>query len=424
MLTKQFNEKQSYNLVAYKNKSFDNFTKEYQFKLNKNFLGLGIRYLHYFEKDNTLLISNISNGIVHLINLSNGSFRSFLNHTATVRKIRIFNNEIITSSWDSTVRVTNYLSMKQRLKLTDRTMGRCPFFNISPDGKYLFSFTYDSDVVPLGVANTVRKWSFESGNLLRVVSASTDYKNERRSGSIIMYADKLYVCCDNGYFRIFKMQSGRLIKQINTEADFRSMTSLFHYHYLLASDWDGYVHFFNLKYNRIDFKIKCHNTDILCIRVHPKRPDIIITSSMDGVIKFWKMPGFELIKSIEIDHSDLWSMVFINDRLAIGNADGEICIYDIRDIDNIQFKGRLVLAERSYVVQAIGTKMFFTNDLSKMEVYRDKEADKIEGKESLHLLSQSNNIMVLRELFGMEDNTHGQLNDHFKFMPLLQDSFG
>jgi len=422
MLTRQDKDRQTTIMASYLRESFDHLTRDYVYKLKAGYPALGIRYLHYYERDHTLLASNITNARVHLLNISTGNFRSFLNHSATVRKIRVFNGEIYTSSWDGSVRATNYHTLQEKMRLTERSMGRCPFFNISPDGRYLYSFTYDSDVIPLGVANSVRKWDLRTGKLQMIVAASTEQKSYRKSGSIIFYENRLYVSCNSGFFRIFDLNSGRLIKEMSTSADFRSMTAMFHHQYLLASDWDGYIHFLNLKTNRFDHMVKCHNTDILCMRLHPRNPDIIFTSSSDGVIKVWKMPGFILLNTILVDSSDLWSMVFINDHLLTGNIDGEIRVYDINDLSNIRYKGRIVLSDRSFVAQATGSRMFYTNDISAMEVYKEPDAV-VSGKESEYLLDQGNNLMALRELLGVEDTLNGLPSGKHHFMPLLAASF-
>jgi WD40 repeat protein len=418
-LTPLYQEKQSKALLSFEKLSFEYLTREYNINLKEDFPSVGIRYMTYYEKEQTLLISNISNGRVQLLNLANGSFRSFIIHSATVRKIIMFNDEIYTASWDGSIGVTNYSTLQQRIKLTDRTMGRCPFINISADGEYLFSFSYDSDKVPVLLTNRVRKWALQSEKLIKVMAASEIDGGKCKSGSIIIYQDKIYVCGDTGYFRIFDMKSGRMINEIITDSDFRSMTSIFHYHYILASDWQGYIHFMNLNNDCIDQKKKCHNADILCMRVHPTNPDIIITTCADGEIRVWEMPGFNLIQTIATYHKDLWSMVFIRDRLLVGNIDGEIQVYDMSDVRNIQYKGRIVLSGKSFVAQAEDSKMFFTNDLSVMEVYREPDNTLITGKESEHLLFQSNNLLVLRELFRTDDKMQLLMPGENPFFPLL-----
>ena len=418
MLIKYNDNRQSQIMVSYLKESFEHATMDCHYRLKPDFPSLGLRYLHYYEQDHTLIMANIHHGKVYLLNLLTGNFRSFLVHNQSVRKVRMFNGEIYTSSWDGSVCATNYYTLKNRIRFTDRTMGRCPFFNINPEGTYLYSFSYDSDIIPLSMANSVRKWNMKTGNLEHLMAASTEQKSGRRSGSIIFYKNRLYVSCNSGYFRIFDQKTGGLIREIHGNADYRSMMALFHHNYLLASDWDGYIHFLNLKTNRIDFVLKCHNTDILSMRIHPYDRDVIFTSSYDGVIKVWKMPGFVLLNTIITAHTDLWSMVFINDRLVIGNVDGEISVYDIKDLLSIKFLGRLVLSDKAIVAQAMGVKQFYTNNPSAMEVYREDEGV-IEGKDAEYLADQGNNLMVLRDLFGIEEADGDIHGNKWGFTPLL-----
>jgi len=424
MLLKQNNEGESKKLASCFRESFDYATGDCHFRLNRGFWALGIRYIHYYERDNTLLVSNSANGRVLLLNIATGNYRSFLNHSATVRKIRVFNGNIYTSSWDGSVRSTDYHTLREKMIYTERTMGRCPFFNITPDGKYLYSFTYDSDVIPMGVANSLRKWDLQTGKLVNIVAASTEQKSYRKSGSVIFHGNRVYVSGNCGYFRVFDQRTGRLIKELATAADFRSMMAMFHHNYLLASDWDGYIHFVNLKTDRIDHVLKAHTTDIMCMRLHPRDRDVVFTSSSDGIINVWKMPRFRLINTIVVDHGDLWSMVFINDCLLSGNIDGEIQVHDIKDLMNIQYKGRIVVSDRSFVVQVKDTRMFYTNDISSMQVYREDEGPGISDKEAEYLLDRGNSLLALRELLGVDESLDGLPAGKGRFIPLLEGPSG
>jgi WD40 repeat protein len=247
----QYRERQENALALFRKESHEFLMKDYLIALKEGFPGLGIRYITYHEPDQTLLISNISNGRLHLLNLATGSYRWFEHHKTTIRKIKYFRGEILTSSWDGSVRATHYHTLKERLVMTEKNMGRCPYFNISPDGKYLYSFSYDSDVVPFGLMNTVRKWSLKTGKLVSELAASGEQKGSARSGTIIIHNGLLYVCGDSGYFRIFDAATERLIKEINEDANFRSMTSLIHHGYLLASDWNGGSSFFQYEHEHL-----------------------------------------------------------------------------------------------------------------------------------------------------------------------------
>jgi WD40 repeat protein len=186
----------------------------------------------------------------------------------------------------------------------------------------------------------------------------------------------------------------------------------------------GDLHFFNMSTNTFDYKVKASNSGIYCIRVHPDNPNIIFTSSSDGVIRVWEMPGFNLVNTIIVGHHDLWSMVFINNRLLTGDIDGEIRVYDIKDLSNILLKGRLVISNGVFVAQVPESPMFYTNDLNVMEIYRKSDMEKITGKNGEHILGQSNRLSVLRELFGIEDGMPALTDNSLRFAPQIAENAG
>ncbi len=181
-------------LMKYENDFRDKYSNEYDIRLAGNFGGLSLRYVYFYEKDKTLLISNTSNGNVHLINLQTGSFRTFANHRTTVRKIAVLNNDIITSSWDGTICFSNYYSLKPVKILKDKYMGRCPYFNVTPDKRFLLSFTYDSDKIPEESGNVLRKWSLKTGKVLKNVKASDEMYSSCKSGAVLIHRNRIYTC--------------------------------------------------------------------------------------------------------------------------------------------------------------------------------------------------------------------------------------
>ena len=412
--------------MTFKKESFDYLIRDYRFKPKETMKGPGIRYLTFYEKDKTLLVSNISNdGKVHLINFSDGTFRTLKVHNASVRKIRVFNDDIITGSWDGSVCISDYNTLQPKMRFTERTMGRCPYFNVSMDGKYLYSFSYDSDVVVQGVANRVRKWCLKSGKLLKRVDASTEVKGSPRSGSIIVHENRYFVCSDSGYFRVFDSKTDQLLKDIVMDVNFRTMTAFFRHGLLLASDWNGFLHFFDLKSNTMNYRLKLASREMLSIRIHPMFPDVIITACANGIIKFWQYPEFELLSMVYVGGADPWSMVFVNNNLLVtGNHFGEIMIYDIHDVLDVRLKGKILLSDTSFLVQPEGSKQFYTNDLSVLDVIREPEQTIVTGKQAEYLLGQGNSLMALRELFGIEDNLSGLLNDNSGFIPLIPETSG
>jgi WD40 repeat protein len=424
MLTKTNHESFPALFSSYFKESYNYLVKDYSFIISDKMNPLGIRYLRYLEGRNTLLISNISNGKIHILNVASGDFGSICHHKASVRKIQTYGNLVITSGWDGTVRVTDLIDHSQKLVLTDQWMGRCPYVNVSEDGRFAYAFSYDSDVRP-DAANRMRKFCLYTGKLIYVADASTAIYNDRRSGTILLWNNKVYVSSDNGFFRIFDQKTGRLIHEIITGYDYRTMTSLVpHDEKLLVSDWDGRIHLFDLKKQRFESYFQAHQTDILSIRLHPAHPDILYTAGNEGIIRIWELPGFKLLNTTWARHRDLWSMVFINGRLVVGNIDGEIRVYKTGNGHELTYSGRVVLSGDSYVAQTVGSKLFFTNDIGCMEALPVHGENPLSNKESVHILQQSNHLAVLRDLFGVSDTCHEPPAGGLFFPPLLTTSFG
>ena len=119
------------------------------------------------------------------------------------------------------------------------------------------------------------------------------------------------------------------------------------------------------------------------------------------------MPGFELINTIKSNYSDIWAFTFVNDLLVSSNINGEVIIYDIDDLTNIKIKGRLsIFEDNAFVTQITDSKMFFTNDLSKMEVSYEYKTTPVNKIEAQYILEQNNNFKVLRDLFNIEDDVN------------------
>ncbi len=227
---------------------------------------------------------------------------------------------------------------------------------------------------------------------------------------------------DSGYFRVFDGRTYDLIYNKPDGPNFRTMVSLFDYNYILASDWSGNIHFFNIRTNRFDARIKSHNGDVYCVRRHPVIPDIVITSSSNGSIRFWKMPGFLEVNYIHTQKPDLWSMAFINDHLAVGNIDGEVMVYDISDPGNVHYKGKISLSQHSFVAQPVNSNLFFTNNKSKLEVRRKSDNSRILGKEAEYVLDKQNDLKAFKELFGLKNDEEALYNKNIRFIPQFSEN--
>jgi WD40 repeat protein len=399
-------------------------TKNVSYRMKNNFRRPGIRFLTWYDKDKTLLVSNVHNGQVQLLNLLSGKLRHFKSHFRTVRRVKVVDEEIITASWDGSVRISNYYTLEERLKLRCLKMGRCPDFSLTPDGNFLFSFSYDQDVDPANSYNNVRQWCLKTGTLHNIFPASSCKTGTSFSGSSIYHNNRLYVASDSGFYRAFSLETGSLIAELRFNTDFRTMIGLPHYNCMLACDWEGNIYLLNMLTHQPDMKVKAHSHDIYCLREHPLRKGNIFTADKFGMVNIWEMPGLRYVNTIDTGMVDVWSMDFLNNRLLVGGNGGKIMVYDIIDLNRIKYIGSLLIGHDSFVAQVEGSNRYFTNDTSLIEIVNLADNSILEGKEAEYLAGEFNSLKVLRELFGVEDYTNELLNGEMEFIPMLQESFG
>ncbi len=397
-------------LVAWQNDFVSCLLEDYQVHLKNDISALGIRSLCYDENEHTLIISNIETRRVHLINLFTGQLRWYDHHEATVRHIFRYQNEIITSSWDGTVRVVNFNTLAERLMLTDRYMGRSPFVTISPEGQYLFSYSYDVEKDSLCQTNIVRKWSYGNGNLIQIFSDTGFHKSGTRSGVCIPIGDRIYIISNSGFLNVFHINSGRLLKANSIAGDFRTMCMVPAFKTIIASDITGHIYLYNLLNDRLFASYRIHGNDITCIKVHPRKPDTFFTCSFDGHVKIWQLPDVKCLHTIEVDHHELWSFTFIKDLLVVGSTSGYIYFYDISDLSNVFVKGRIFLSDHVYALFPQDSNQFYTSDISILNISRKQDKEIIEGKHAEYLLSLFNSPNVLHELFGQEYEFPGSIS--------------
>jgi WD40 repeat protein len=406
MLT-NINKEENYSLTVCRKGYTDLLAEEYNIQWPLQPECHGIRYVCYYKDDNSLLISNVVDGQLVILDLNNGTFKKHQLHSTTIRKIAIYKTaegpRIITSSWDGSCKVTNYNTFENILTLTSASMGRTPHFKLSHDARYLFSFSYDSDLNAGEVSNTVRQWSMYDGSLVKIFPASDCQKTTNRSGSCELSDNRLYIVSDSGYFKVYDVDTGVLIHEIITNGNFR-MCSLYREDFIIAADSEGFIYLYDIKRNILKLKSRFDYADIYCLRIHPQNPDIIFVTGYYGKIKVVNLPDFQIINTIDTGSYQLWSMDFKDDLLFIGNIHHEVMIYNIRDLENIIFKGKISLLDTCFVIQIPESKMFYASDISDLEIVKTEDQVKVEGKEALNLLTQFNNPMILKELFGSSEN--------------------
>lgn len=391
-------------VLPYKKSFAETLCEGYFFEVKSSFRNVGTRSICYDKSEHSLLISHFYSNRVHVLNLATGKLRWFDHHGTTVRSIKVFNHEIITASWDGTVCVTNFDSLKPRLILTEKEMGRCPYFTISPENDFVYTYSYDSDKNPDQISNTVRKWSLVDGKLKKNIQLPGRHLSIRRSGSCEVYGNRLYVVSDTGHFHVFDSDSANLKAGRFFNDEFRALRVLNEFNMVALAGGKGNIYLCDLSGEKYLKKIKGHRYEISDLVIHPDKPEILISISFDGIMKIWKLPALELLGSIDVNGIDLWTVAVVNDLLIVGGEERDIWIYDIKNLSEIATKGRLVISDETYAFIPAETNAFYASDLSLMQVRNKENKILFEGQSAEYLLNTACDFNLFKDLFASENN--------------------
>jgi len=415
--------RQSVKLTLFKEDFYRKLIDDYTIRVKPGLQHYGTRYVYYHEADNTLLVSHSWGSRVHLINLNTGNLRYHDFHSKTVRKILVYNNEIITASWDGTIRVVDYHTLKERLMLGDPEMGRSPCVSVSPSGEHLVSFSYDSDIKPEYTSNRVRLWQLNNGHLKRIFHNTGEHMSYRRSGYCLIHENNLYVISNSGYLNVYQLGTGMLVSSIFLSLNLRAMCLHPSRNLIFIGNEAGEIHVCRLIPTLSLYTIKAHRYDISEFRVHPEREDILITIAFDGKVKFWKLPSFSCECEISCDYSMLWTQTMKKDIFFTGSDEGEIWIFDVHDLPNVRLKGKMKVYNDFFVVYANDSRFFYTNDISKLELLNKDNNEPVNGKQAEYLLNSFNKEWVLHDVFRSDIELKAERPCLEKLMPQLPPSF-
>lgn len=391
----------SNNLSRFQKEVSNSLDKNFSVEWDENGILPGIRSLYYDAKHHLLAISNVGNGKIQLIGLRDGKFRTSQLHTTTIRKVMIYNDEIITACWDRSIKVSNLTTLKTRLHLTEASMGRCPHFHIDQINNHLYSFSYDSDV-SLDKGNTIRKWSLNDGSLLQSFSASDFCAPTNRGGTSFVKNDKLFIASDSGYLRVYDTRNGLLLRERTMLPDF---TQLIPYgkNQLLISTQNGMLYLADEESLGFKKEAKCLAGDILNMKYHPYDPNLIAISDITGQVIIFNINEWRTVNSIDTKHYQPWGMAFMDNNLLVGHYDGEILVYDMQQIENIRLKGRLICLHDSFLAQLSTTKHFYTNQPNKFSIRFTEPNAGYNKNEASYMFHKYYNRSALTELFDQNE---------------------
>jgi WD40 repeat protein len=401
MLPAKFKIDQNF-AISHKESFAENLCEGYHFKIKNDTRITGTRSVCYYKTEHSLLVSHVWSNRVHVLNLGTGKLRWFDHHGTTVRSIQICNNEIITTSWDGTVCITDFDSLELRLILTEKGMARCPSAAISSDNNFIYSYSYDSDKNPHQTSNTIRRWSLANGKLEKTLKLPGVHLSGRRCGACEVYENKLFVVSDTGHLDIYDCTAVSLIAEFNYNDHLQTLSLLHAFNMVAIAGGEGNIYLCETNGRRILQKRKAHQQDISQLLVLPDKPEIILSVCFNGELKFWRLPDLELLEAFKVSGDRLWTLSVANDLLIVGGEDGEIWIYDIKNIPGVVFKGKLVFSDESYTLFLSVSNSFFTSDQSRIQVIRNDDGNQIEGKFAEYLINSVCNFKIFKDLFCSE----------------------
>jgi WD40 repeat protein len=401
MLPKKIDTSQEFT-ISLKGSFKESLCEGHHFRMKCDIGSSGIRSVCYYKTEHSLLVSHVWSNRVHVLHLGTGKLRWFDHHGTTVRSIQICNNEIITTSWDGTVCITDFDSLKLRLILTEKGMARCPYAAISSDNNFIYSYSYDSDKNPHQTSNTVRRWSLANGKLEKTLRLPGVHMSGRRCGACEVYENKLFIVSDTGHLDIFDCNAGSLVAEFNYNDHLQTLSLLRALNMVAIAGGEGNIYLCETNGRRILQKRKAHQQDISQLLVLPDRPEIILSVCFNGELKFWKLPDLELLEHVKVSGDRLWTVSVVNDLLLVGGEDGEIRIYDIKNIPGVVFKGKLVFSDESYALFLYGLNSFFTIDQSSIQVIRNTDGNQIEGQFAEYLINSLCNFKIFKDMFCSE----------------------
>lgn len=379
---------------------------------------LGTRNLRYVENLNSLIICHTGISRVHILNCISGNFTWFDHHASTVRDLKYNGNEIITSSWDTSVRKTDLTTLRQCMVFTEKSMGRCPHSSISEDGHYLISSSYDSDKETTLSDNRLRIWELKSGNLIKSILLPGNHLFTNRNVAAKFFEGKIYAISDSGIFCIYNADF-QLEFLYEFFVNIREFLIMKKEKKILLSSENGKLFVFDIFTKQITMASNAIGYNCIDLTFHPNHDNTIIGSFSSGIIKMWRWPDFKNPIIIETNIY-IWKSIVIGNKLLTGGANGPICIFDISDLSEIKLFAKLNVYKDFYFLQQERSKNFYTNACSKIRVFDTQTMKYLDENSSSDLVGSNNSLNVLHEVFDTSTSDHTLTKVNNPLLHLLQ----
>lgn len=388
---------------------FDCYADTFELVVKASFQPLRTRNLCYHKATNTLLFCNIHNGRVHLIDLTTGKLRWYDHHLQTVRDIKVSDRNILTASWDGTIRAVDFDSLRERFLFTDPYMGRSPYLTLSHDERYLLGYSYDSDKNPLLQGNKIRRWNLSDGRFINDYGPLGTHRSLTRSGACVIHEGLVYTISDSGNLNTFDFKTGQLINQTVVEHDLRSMCLVPEFHLILAGDTNGYVHFYDTCTRRFFQALQFHSNEVTFMLVHPEKTNHLFSCGFDGCLKVWQLPQGRPIASVDTGNSFPWAFRFVGKLAVVCGDGGDIGVFDIQEVNHIRPRGHIKLFREAFLASPVGSSRVYTNNPSLLKVVFKSTGEEANADTTDSVMMVMNDLRVLHTIF-RDDKITGTLD--------------
>ncbi|CAG8568218.1 15868_t:CDS:2 [Dentiscutata erythropus] len=255
----------------------------------------GIMSLQLDDQKNRLITGSYDNTI-KVWNLNTGEVvRTLTGHTRCVRALQFDNVKLITGSMDHTLRVWNYHTGKCMTKLEGHT------------GGVLCLHFVDYTVASGSTDTTIKIWNFSTHKCF-TLNGHREWVNK----VLIFQKTQLLSCSDDHTLRIWDLTS-------------QSCTQIFDGH-------NAPVQCIQPTYLRMSSNTTLTTIDDQPCNRNSRKDDnltpVIISSSLDNVIKIWSLQTGECLRTLFGHEEGVWSLAVDKLRLISGAQDGIIKIWD------------------------------------------------------------------------------------------------
>jgi len=296
-------------------------------------------------------------------------------HIESVRLTAITRNnrEFFTASWDGSSR--RYEIETGRCTQIFSGFGRSPSCFLDPDGRYLFTASYDSDI-NIGMKNAGRCWNITTGKSVKL------YKHTQERiypGAIDIAYEKgmVFTGSDDGFaYRWNLRQSKPVLTYFSCRGSIRKVAVSGNY--FAAACTDGLV--------RLHFKISGelfrhfrHNTmDVRDVKIS-KDEKKIWTADESGLVYCFSINSGELIYILKVHQLWIWSICLMQNEeiLVTGSGDGTV-LFLSADSGEILAELHNLRESTDFLITCPPDKsfpegIFFTNNTDLIQVFREDE---------------------------------------------------